>query len=92
MGWEAMSKVTMPEPVAWLIDWPDEPGLGHYFAEEPASNCRSQPLITTEQAESYATAKVREALEGLLHTLETRQFDGGQQQILSHVRSLIPKE
>ena len=23
------------KPVAWLIDWPDEPELGHYFAEEP---------------------------------------------------------
>ncbi|KWK44250.1 hypothetical protein [Burkholderia ubonensis] len=23
------------KPVAWFIDWPDEPELGHYFAEEP---------------------------------------------------------
>lgn len=23
------------KPIAWLIDWPEEPDLGHYFAEEP---------------------------------------------------------
>ncbi|KVH64435.1 hypothetical protein WS89_03900 [Burkholderia sp. MSMB1072] len=23
------------KPVAWFIDWPNEPELGHYFAEEP---------------------------------------------------------
>ncbi|MEI4518646.1 MULTISPECIES: hypothetical protein [unclassified Stenotrophomonas] len=36
-------------PVAWLIDWPDEPDLGHYFAEEPSINARSQPLYTHPQ-------------------------------------------
>lgn len=32
------------EPVAWLIDWPGEPDLGHYFAEEPVQGGRSRPL------------------------------------------------
>ncbi|WP_250519514.1 hypothetical protein [Caballeronia sp. NCTM1] len=34
------------EPVAWLIDWPDEPDLGHYFAEAPVDPLygRSIPL------------------------------------------------
>lgn len=58
-----MTQVKMPEPVAFLVDWPDEPDLGHYFAEEQATIGRSQPLITTTQAEAYADARVREALE-----------------------------
>lgn len=34
------------EPVAWLIDWPDEPELGDYFAHEPVppNVGRSRPL------------------------------------------------
>ena len=42
------------EAVAWLIDWPDEPELGHYFGEEPGGpDARSRPLgfITAPQAE-----------------------------------------
>ncbi len=58
-----MTQVKMPQPVAFLIDWPDEPDLGNYFAEEQAPTGRSRPLITTTQAEAYAAAKVREALE-----------------------------
>lgn len=37
------------EAVAWLIDWPDEPELGHYFSEEPNEAARSSPLYTTPQ-------------------------------------------
>jgi hypothetical protein len=32
------------QPVAWLVDWPDEPELGHYFSEEFDPNARSRPL------------------------------------------------
>lgn len=32
------------EPVAWRIDWPDEPELGHYFSEAPTDSGRCQPL------------------------------------------------
>lgn len=35
--------------VAYLIDWPDEPELGHYFAETPTQSGRSQPLYTSPQ-------------------------------------------
>jgi hypothetical protein len=38
------------EPVAWLIDWPDEPDLGHYFGEEPNEFARSVPLYTAPTA------------------------------------------
>jgi hypothetical protein len=46
------------EAVAWLIDWPDEPELGHYFGEEPGGpDARSRPLgfITAPQAECAAS-------------------------------------
>lgn len=44
------------EPVAWLIDWPDEPDLGNYFAEQPClpELGRSTPL--------YAAPPKREPL------------------------------
>ena len=32
------------EPLAWLIDWPDEPELGSYFSEATSENGRSRPL------------------------------------------------
>ena len=38
------------EPLAWLIDWPDEPDLGHYFGEEPNEFARSIPLYTAPTA------------------------------------------
>ncbi|MBA1179578.1 hypothetical protein G7008_03590 [Pseudomonas psychrotolerans] len=36
------------KPVAWMIDWPDEPELGHYFSESPdeLTGSRSRPLFT----------------------------------------------
>lgn len=35
------------EPVAWLIDWADEPDLGHYFSESAVDedSGRSRPLF-----------------------------------------------
>lgn len=32
------------EVVAWMIDWPDEPELGHSFSEDPDPTGRSIPL------------------------------------------------
>lgn len=49
-----MSKVTMPEPFMYVIMEPDGNEAGLY--QEVA-------LITTTQAEAYADARVREALE-----------------------------
>ena len=49
------------EPVAWMIDWPDEPELGHYFAEDPTDTGRSQPLHTAAQlAEEVERARKAE--------------------------------
>lgn len=33
------------EPVAWFVDWPDEPELGHYFSEGPVDGARSLALV-----------------------------------------------
>ena len=45
------------EPVAYLIDWPDEPELGNYFAESPTETGRCRPLYLaappTAQAEGW---------------------------------------
>ncbi|WP_368640447.1 hypothetical protein ABRZ04_04330 [Castellaniella ginsengisoli] len=89
-----MTKTTMPAPVAAMW-WEDESGgrqapvrrLEVWPPFEPLSEFST--LITTDQAESYAAAKVREALADLLNTLETQEFDGGQRQIASHIRILI---
>lgn len=43
------------EPVAWMIDWPDEPELGHYFAEAPSEAGRSRPLYTSTPASKPLT-------------------------------------
>lgn len=90
-----MTKTQMPEPVTYAI-----------FAEKgnirigsrapgclPDADSRGPMchLITTTLAEAYAEARVREALEDLIDTLETRQF-GGQDQIIRAARALIPKE
>lgn len=48
-------------PVAWLIDWPDEPELGHYLSESPADNGRSRPLILADSA-SQASEAARDAM------------------------------
>lgn len=40
------------EPVGYLIDWPDEPDLGHYFAEGASTTGRSQPLHTAAQVQA----------------------------------------
>ena len=45
------------EPVAYLINWPDEPELGNYFAESPTETGRCRPLYLaappTAQAEGW---------------------------------------
>ncbi len=44
-------------PVAWLIDWPSAPDLGHYIGEEPNRNARSRPLYMHPAAEELADAE-----------------------------------
>ncbi|WP_229656288.1 hypothetical protein [Burkholderia pseudomallei] len=64
------------KPIAWFIDWPDEPELGHYFAEEPCAPKygRSRALGFIESRSpamaAAATADERAKLERLRNGLE----------------------
>jgi len=43
---------TEQQPLAWLIDWPEEPELGHYFSDEPNEHARSRPLYAAPIAQT----------------------------------------
>jgi hypothetical protein len=60
------------EPVAWLIDWPDEPDLGHYFGEEPNEFARSVPLYTAPTA-ALQNGDGRDALESALRQIADQE-------------------
>lgn len=86
-----MSKVTMPEPFGWLLDC--LPGGGLAFQRERPSEMQSLvnstgAVFTTDQAEAYADARVREALE------EAMRHVGGNAMDRRHahrkIRALIP--
>lgn len=75
-----MIKHAAPAPVvrdavAWLIDWPDEPELGHYLGEDRNENARSRPLYLHPSPADTApparhgdalTAQERHVIEALL--------------------------
>ena len=64
------------EPVAWLIDWPDEPELGGYFSEEPCETGRSRPLYTAPQpAPAQDVAGLVEALRAADEYLSDNPFN-----------------
>lgn len=44
------------EPAAYLIDWPDEPELGHYFSESPTETGRCRPLYLAAPPTAPAVA------------------------------------
>lgn len=66
-----MSDVQMPEPVAWLVEWKNQgetwmqAQANEVTARDQALRQRGQvtDLITTTQAQAYADARVKEALE-----------------------------
>jgi len=61
-------------PVAWMIDWPDEPELGHYFGEEPNSGARSMPLYASPAplaAAGLTDEQIERALAAYTEALET---------------------
>ncbi|CAB3857521.1 hypothetical protein LMG3410_02106 [Achromobacter aegrifaciens] len=66
---KALSQLRAPvageaQPVAWFIDWPDEPQLGHYIAESPADYGRSRPLVFADAA-AQASEAVRPDADAL---------------------------
>ena len=50
------------EVVAYLVDWPDEPDLGHYFCEEFTDAGRCKPLVTLASAQVALAAAVSKPL------------------------------
>lgn len=91
-----MSDVQMPEPVGWLHICRKKPTYRTFSFREKVKELAVLgyfpfPVITTTQAQAYADARVREALEDLIDTLETRQF-GGQDQIIRAIHALIPPQ
>src|SRR5690606_32190577 len=80
-----MSKVTMPTPVEQQIRYFDSNALSRTYGEwsewkmftgkyERMGMNQKRGLITTDQAEAYAAAKVREALQW--QPIETAPKDG----------------
>ena len=76
-------------PVAWMVDAPDEPELGHWFVEEPCGErCRHRPLVLAPTDEEIAAAS-----RSIAHLLmsDVRKVDTDI--IESHIRELLaPKE
>lgn len=64
------NKVTMPDPVAWVRQHPDRALTDQFLEDAVIEPVRKRsgawtPLITTWQAEAYANAMVKQALEAL---------------------------
>jgi len=61
---DARRMAASAEPVAWFVDWPDEPELGHYLAEAPADvdSGRSRALGFLDAAPVAAQAPAPPAL------------------------------
>lgn len=58
-----MSKVTMPQPVGYLYQTGPFKIIDLKLFEDIPYNTTVKGVITTNQAEAYANARVREALE-----------------------------
>lgn len=90
-----MSKVTMPEPVAWLLYSPAA-NSKHATTEEVETKrlsdgsvaYTSSPLVLASEAEAYAAAKVREALEEALRHVGGNAMD--RRHAERKIRALIP--
>jgi len=101
--------IPMPEPVAWRSKYKSEPGMiGQYpwsyversLRQPSLNNYDIEALITTTQAEAYAAAKVREALEkaaSLCDELANNDENSGEYagcaaHSAARIRALIPKD
>ena len=92
------SKVTMPEPVAWVRRHPDGALTAEFLEDAVISTVRKKsgawlPMTTTNQAEAYADAKVREALEEAAALCDRfSERDMHPEECADAIRALIPKE
>ncbi|MDR6600988.1 hypothetical protein J2732_001971 [Achromobacter deleyi] len=44
------------QPVAWMVDWPDEPDLGHTILEDPVPGARNRALVIRDAAPQAGAA------------------------------------
>jgi len=67
-----MTKVAMPEPTAYLYVHGEQEGVRLHKCSEMGlyAGTIEHSLITTDQAEAYKDACVREALEAVIQRLE----------------------
>jgi hypothetical protein len=66
------------KPVAYLIDWPDEPDLGHYFSEAPTDTGRCRALVLADAAPPAAQPSERtlqEQIQGAKAEVATWERD-----------------
>lgn len=96
-----MTTTAMPQPAVWRVRYHDEPNMiGHY----PWSYAESMPkfgfnplyetetLITTEQAEGYAAARVREALEETADNVLASDPLATRRGLAAAIRASIPEQ
>jgi len=73
---------TEQQPVAWLIDWPEDPELGHYFSGVPNEHARSRPLYTDPIAQTapdgwqLVPMEPTQAMREAFHAATERYEDG----------------
>lgn len=101
-----MNKVTMPEPEAFLYVNGEHRGVSLNFRDDMdlSEGTVRHALITTDQAEAYATARVRAAMSAAFEKAAQRSmrmphysdFERGYAEGRSHaameIREFIPKE
>lgn len=94
-----MTKIQMPEPVAYLVENKNNDGFGALHFDPTFAvgdiDLAITPLHTDKQAEAYAIARVREALEEAEDAVTTLyEADDGPflVEIARAIRALIPKE
>lgn len=95
-----MSKVTMPEPVAIAYESADGLPAFNLTVDGALSLRTGDALITTTQAEAYADARVRGALEEAARSCEALDnnengdingyYRGAARHCAARIRALIP--
>ncbi|MGS0941602.1 hypothetical protein ACVA51_13720 [Pseudomonas luteola] len=73
-AWQARAaRTASAEPVAWVIDWPDEPELGHYFSESADTiSGRSRPLYTAPDALQAENERLKTEVADLIEARDAR--------------------
>ena len=105
-GFEPPFTAPQPEPVnqqadahgldvvAYLVDWPDEPDLGHYFSEDFTDTGRCRPLVALESVIAKAEAERVEpdydknecnAFVQALYDMKMREGKRGHYETMFHV-------